>query len=130
MKRTYLGGGWPFPVRTDHTGSIALSENEQDVEEAIRTILGTAKGERVMRPEFGSTLNEYVYSSVDATTLNLMENAVESSLIEWEPRIDLESVSAAPDETNGRRLLIDIKYRVRSTNAVMNLVYPFYLKEG
>ena len=129
MTDEFLGRGWRFPVGTDHRDDVALVEGEQDIEQAIEIIVGTAKGERVMRPEFGCRIHDHVFSSVNATTINLIENAVRDALVEWEPRIDLEGVTAKRDDRNPNRLLIDIKYRVRSTNSTSNMVYPFYLEE-
>jgi phage baseplate assembly protein W len=50
--------------------------------------------------------------------------------VDWEPRIEVEQVAVTPDRTSPDKLLIDISYRVRTTNAVRNLVYPFYFDEG
>ncbi len=130
MARDFLGTGWQAPVDTDHRGDIELSSAEDNIEENIRLILGTAQGERVMRPEFGCAIHDYVFSTVDLTTLSLMEDAVRDALIRWEPRIDIEDIDARPDESRPNRVLIDIEYRVRSTNSTANMVYPFYLAEG
>lgn len=129
MEREFLGRGWSFPVGTDSTGSVALSEGEADIRESIRIILGTAKGERVMRPEFGCGIHDYVFSTVNATTLNLMETSVREALIRWEPRIDVQSVETSREGISVGKLLISIDYRVRSSNNEYNLVYPFYLNE-
>ena len=117
-------------MRTDSTGAIELSEGETDIEEAIRIILGTAKGERIMRPEFGCEIHEYVFSTIDTTTLNLIETSVEEALTRWEPRIDVRSVEASRERIDVGELAINVNYRVRDTNARSNLVYPFYLEEG
>lgn len=130
MARDFLGTGWQAPVDTDHRGDIELSSAEDNIEENIRLVLGTAQGERVMRPEFGCAIHDYVFSTVDLTTLSLMEDAVRDALIRWEPRIDIEDIDARPDESRPNRVLIDIEYRVRSTNSTANMVYPFYLAEG
>lgn len=123
------GSGWSFPVETDHRGDIALSEEEQSVRDAIRIILGTAKGERLMRPEFGCDIHQFAFETVDGATTTLVEGSVEEALIRWEPRIDVEEVSARRDPDEPNKLLIDVEYVVRSTNAESNMVYPFYVSE-
>lgn len=128
--KNFLGTGWRYSVQTDSAGRIELSSGEADVEEAIRIILGTSKGERVMRPSFGCGIHDYAFASVNATTLHSIERAVEEALVEWEPRIDVLSVEASADDVESGILLIRIDYRVRSTNADANVVYPFYLQEG
>lgn len=130
VERAFTGTGWAFPVRTDRRGDVELSTGVDDVEESIQIILGTAKGERVMRPEFGCGIHEYVFTSVNATTLTLVETAVEDALIRWEPRIEVTNVDASRDRSEQGALSISIDYRVRSSNTEHNLVYPFYLTEG
>jgi phage baseplate assembly protein W len=103
---------------------------EEDIDEAIKIILSTNRGERVMRPEFGAGLNSFIFEPVSVTTMELVRTRVEESLIDWEPRIDVEEVKVTTSPPERNRLLIDITYRVRATNAVRNLVYPFYLQEG
>jgi hypothetical protein len=129
MPKDFLGRGWRFPVGVDQTGKIALSEFEQDIREAIRLILLTAEGERVMRPDFGAGLNEFVFSTMSATNLGLIQTAVRDALIKWEPRIQVLEVKVAPDAGEIGKLLINIDYRVRATNTQFNLVFPFFLKE-
>jgi phage baseplate assembly protein W len=121
------GAGWGFPVTSDHKGDIDLSEGEASVEDAIRIILGTAKGERVMQPDFGCEIHDHAFDSVDGTTLTLIEGSVREALIEWEPRIDLNRVDAGRDPENPNRILVEIDYTIRSTNSEANMVYPFYV---
>lgn len=130
MRREILGRGWKFPVQVDARGRIAVSEADEDIREAIRIILGTAKGERVMRPEFGCGIYNYIYAQVNTGNLALIENAVREALETWEPRIDVIRVKADPSAAADGKLLVTIDYTVRSTNTPFNLVFPFYLKEG
>lgn len=129
MKRDFLGRGWSFPVETDHDDAIALSEGATDIKESIRLILGTAKGERVMRPDFGCGIHEYTFTTVNTTTLNLIEETVLDALREFEPRIEVLDVNSSTEHLQSGRLDIAIEYRIRQTNNEHNLVYPFYLEE-
>lgn len=130
MSKDFLGRGWQFPVETDDRGNIERSAGVADIEASIRLILDTAKGERVMRPEFGCGIHDYVFATVDRSTLTLVETSVRDALREWEPRIDVRTVEVSTDELDVGKLLIRIDYRVRATNNEFNLVYPFYLEEG
>jgi phage baseplate assembly protein W len=131
MGQEFLGVGWKYPVQLDLAGEIALSRYEEDVREAIWIILGTAPGERIMRPDFGCGIYEYVFAPNDVHTAGLVRFHVEDALARWEPRIDLEQVRAQADPGNPALLLISIDYRVRATDSRFNLVYPFYLqREG
>ncbi len=74
-------------------------------------------------------MSAFVFEPMSFTTLEALRNRVRESLVEWEPRIDVESVTveASPDEG---KVSINLVYRVRATNTRQNLVYPFYLEEG
>ena len=122
-----IGSGLAFPLQVDRRGGIALARDEQDIEQAIQLILGTAPGERPMRPEFGCGVHDFVFDSIDANTIGNMEQAIREALERWEPRIDVTDVKFdASDALNGL-LTINIEYKVRATNTDRNLVYPFYV---
>lgn len=130
MSKEILGVGWKFPPSTDGHGRIALSRHEEDIRESILIILRTAKGERLMRPDFGCGINNYVFSSINTLNISRMENEVREALVQWEPRIELLEVRTDSTGAANGRLMIEINYRVRATNTRFNLVYPFYLREG
>lgn len=130
MAKEFLGRGWKFPVNVDSQGRVSISGYEQDIRGAIWIILSTAKGERVMRPDFGCGIHDFVFASINTPTLTLIENAVREALTMWEPRIELTNVNISTGEIDIGRLLVNIDYKIRTTNNRFNLVYPFYLKEG
>lgn len=128
--KDFLGAGWKFPPRLDQRGRIELVPQEQDIEEALRIILLTQKGERVMRPEFGSELASLQFMPNDAATAGLARRYAQEALELCEPRIDVVDVQAGPDPGDPGRLLIDIKYFIPATNSERNLVFPFYVIPG
>lgn len=125
---SFLGMGWAFPVEEEQ-GQIALSRLEDSVRESILLIVGTAKGERTMRPDFGCGIHELVFAPNDTTTAAQISFEVREALIDWEPRIEVMDVETTPDPAEGNKLFVNLKYRVRSTNNIFNLVYPFYLEQ-
>jgi len=125
--KAFLGVGWKYPVCLAPDGSTALAFYESDVDQAVRIILGTDWGERVMRPDFGAGLKSFVFGPINQTTLRSIQSRVQESLIKWEPRIDVLQVKISSDPG---KLTITITYRIRVTNTVHNLVYPYYLDEG
>ena len=129
-QREFLGVGWKFPLQVTPGGTIAQARYEQRVEESIYLILSTAKGERVMLPDFGCGIHELVFASNNSTTIALVVQQVREALVAYEPRIDVLDISAetAPDQLN--LLLIRINYLIRANNARGNLVYPFYITES
>jgi len=129
-KKAFLGVGWSFPVCLDNNGDVSTVAFEQDIQQAIRIILGTNHDERVMRPNFGAGLNAFVFEPICQATMQLVKKRVRDALVDWEPRIDVLDVKVTDDASEHNKLLIDVEYRVRATNTRTNLVYPFYLEEG
>lgn len=131
MSKEFLGRGWKFPIEVDAlTGRIKTVEFEDDIAEAIQIIIWTVKGERIMRPEYGSGIEQYLFEKNDDLTLQLIENEVVSALIANEPRIFEIEVQVVRDGKEDNRLNIHVQYTVRTTNNLYNQVYPFYLYEG
>jgi phage baseplate assembly protein W len=123
----FIGAGWAFPLRTDATGGIALVTREREIEESIRLVLGTATGERPMRPEFGCAIHDEVFSPANPATFGRIAADVRASLRRWEPRIAVQEVEVSPDEDDPSTIYIDIRYTVGSSNDPRNLVFPFYV---
>ena len=121
----FIGTGWAFPAAISRTGSIRLVSGTEEIDAAIRMILSTVPGERVMRPEFGCSMWDQLFAPLTAGTLGLIEHAVREALARWEPRIDVTSVLATGDQSTGA-VHISLGYVVNSTNDVRNLVFPFY----
>ena len=125
--RAFLGTGWKFPITVERaSGRIQMSSKEENIEDSIRIIIGTRKGERMMEPEFGCRIWEYSSETVDHTTLYAMKNEVEDSLVQWEPRITEIHVEISDEKIEQGLLLIHISYKVHSKNNVYHLIYPFY----
>lgn len=130
QSREHLGTGLRFPVRVGPSGGLSFARGEGDVEEAIWIVLGTAPGERVMRPEFGCGIHDYVFAPNSPATRGSIAHEVRVALTRFEPRIDVEAVRVEAPPEEPETLLIRVDYRVRATNAARNLVYPFYIREG
>lgn len=128
--KAFLGIGWAFPVSLRPDGQIAMASYEDDIAQAIRIILTTNPGERLMRPDFGAGLNAFVFEPINTTTIEALKKQVHDALLDWEPRIDVQQLSVKIDPAQRSKLLLDITYRVRASNSLGNLVYPFYFQEG
>jgi phage baseplate assembly protein W len=130
MSENFVGAGWAFPLRTDATGSIALVARERELEESIRLILGTAPGERPMRPEFGCGIHDFVYAPADAETAGRLAYEVRTALARWEPRIEGNDVLVTIDSDDRSLLYLEIRYSLATSNDPRNLVFPFYVIPG
>ena len=122
-----LGRGWAFPPVPDDTGSLPYVEGPEVVRQAIRTLLDTEPGERIMRPTYGCGLRRYLMKPNTVATRALIKNDVERSLAAFEPRIKTQSVMVDPGD-DPALALIQISYVHLLDGRPDNLVYPFYLE--
>lgn len=129
--KAFMGRGFKFPFSVDpSTNRIAMSSAEDDIEEAIRIILRTNIGERVMMPDFGTSASDFIFSDDRAERITALEDSVYEALVMWEPRIRDVEVEAINMDGSKNVLEIRISYIVRTTNNQFNMVYPFYMMEG
>jgi phage baseplate assembly protein W len=126
MAEEFIGAGLAFPLRTDATGRIALVARDVELQESMRLVLGTALGERPMRPEFGCGIHDLVFSPADDTTAGRVAYEVQRSLERWEPRIEVLDVEVSFAHASSSTMHVDVSYTPRGTNDPRNLVFPFY----
>lgn len=131
MDLTFLGRGWSFPPTFNRNRpGVDMLEHEADIASSLEILLSTLPGERIMLPQYGCNLTELVFESLDTRMKTLMADKVESAILYHEPRIDLESVRLDDSRELEGVVLIEIIYRVKSTNSRFNFVYPYYKLEG
>jgi len=122
----FVGRGWAFPLSVAPSGGIATVGGEDDVERSMRLVLGTALGERPMRPEYGCSIHDLVFAPVDPTFAGVVAYGVRLCLVRWEPRIEVVDVRVTQDPEQVGTVFVEIDYVVRTTNDRRNLVFPFY----
>lgn len=127
MTRDIVGSGWAFPPQIGPQGGLMLTSERNEVDEAIRIILMTAIGQRVMRPAFGCRIHELIFAPNNSETAGRARRYVQEALAMWEPRINVNEIKVGPHPEKANRLLIEIKYTVKVTNDPRSLVFPFYL---
>lgn len=130
MPREIVGRGWAFPPQVSQQGGIVLTNERNEIDQAIHVILSTSPGQRVMRPEFGCRLQELVFSPNNSLTAAQARRFVEEALGMWEPRIIVTRVEVRPHPNQDNCLQIEIEYEVKPTHDRRSLVYPFYLIPG
>src|SRR5262249_21757025 len=126
--RELLGRGWRFPIVPDGLGRLGYSRAEQKIEESIWLILSTSPGERLM-VDFVCGIQDLVFRPAQEVC-EVAGTLVRQSLVTWEPRIDVIDIDASFDPGEPNLVLIRVTYRIRSSNAVNSLVYPFFITEG
>jgi len=127
MTNDIVGSGWTFPPRIDAQGGISLTNDRNEIDQAILIILSTSLGQRVMRPTFGCRLDELVFAPNDQQTAARARRYVEEAIGMWEPRIRIVSVNVGHDPNDASRLMIEVEYKLKATHDRRSLVYPFYL---
>ena len=127
---SFLGNGWSFEVMPDPvTGRIRMCGGDDDIAQAVRLILNTKRGERVMRPDFGCRLCDFAFEAFSESVRAEMIEEVKTALVMHEPRISDIDVTIDDIAPEGR-IVLDISYNVRATNNPYNLVFPFFIEEG
>ncbi len=128
--KSFLGRGWKYPVTfKQSSNTVVLSQYEQDIRESLNILLSTERGERVMRPDYGTNVRDLLFEPLDVSTATLVGEEIKKAILLNEPRVFVDSVEAIQEELNGY-LEVKIEYTIIATNTRSNMVYPFYLNEG
>ncbi len=128
--KTFLGVGMAFPMDVDGEGRVVLNSYEDHVRQSVLLIMQTAKGERVMRPDFGAGLQTLVFEPAGPATAAMVQHEIKQALVRNEPRIDVLNVQVTADPGQPGVLTINVKYQVRQTDTIYNVVYPFFIERG
>jgi phage baseplate assembly protein W len=131
LDKTFLGQGWNFPPRFD-TGTkvLALTRNEEDVQQSLYILLHTEPGERIMNPEYGCPLRQFLFETPTLTRVTQMQQVVERAILRFEPRVTAGPVRVNTEQLNDGLLLLEVAYTIRNVNSRHNVVYPFYFREA
>jgi phage baseplate assembly protein W len=125
-----IGTGFKFPIKVNARGGLDWSSGPQRIQDAIWIILATSQGERVMRPTLGAGAVDFLFDSNSPAVRARLADAISNALSRWEPRIELVKAAVTESAQVPSQVLVEIEYRIRSTNELHNLVYPLYVQEG
>lgn len=131
---SFLGTGWAFPpVFDNRTGTVDLVSDLEDIKESLNILLSTSLGERVMQPDYGCDLDDYMFESLSSGVIGIIKHHVENSILYYEPRIVAERVDVTADDSTDLiegRFTITVEYTIPGTNSRFNYVYDYYLNEA
>ena len=130
-EKAMLGTGWSFPpafLRLNY--SVEMVSADVDIHQCLRILFSTALGERIMVPTYGTDIQKKVFRGLTATLITQLAILVETAVLNWEPRINVDDVFVQPDPTIDGLVSITVSYTIRVTNTRNNLVFPFYLSEA
>jgi phage baseplate assembly protein W len=130
LNTSFLGTGWSFPPTfNQETAAVELVSDAEDVRQSLEIILSTQPGERIMHPDFGCELNQFLFEEITQGLITGIKGIIADAILYHEPRVDLEAIDISESADQPGLLFISIDYLLRTTNSRFNLVYPFYLQE-
>lgn len=115
----YKGVAYPFQ-QGDYSIPAPVYDNEL-VKQSLTQILTTNRGERVMRPNFGCNLQQYVFENNNDLLGQLLRSEISSAIGKWEPRAALDSVSFSRSDTT---LTVTVLYTVVTTQTQDTIQVP------
>ena len=131
---SFLGTGWAFPPNFNmETGSVEMVSNQKDIEESLNILLSTSLGERVMQPEYGCNLADYLFESLSSGVIGYIKDRVKNAILYYEPRIVAEKIDVTSDASSDLlegHFTITIEYTIPGTNSRFNYVYDYYKNEA
>jgi phage baseplate assembly protein W len=80
------------------TGDVLKKIDNNAIKQSVTALINTVFGERHFEPNIGSPLRSLLFEPVDAITTSVMERAIEYTLRNFEPRVQLDTVSVEPKE--------------------------------
>ncbi|MDR2132023.1 MAG: GPW/gp25 family protein [Clostridiales Family XIII bacterium] len=126
----FLGTGMKFPPRINkNSGRFAVSSGAENVKESVYIILMTGLGERWLEPNFGSRIMRYTFLDTSPAMLNMLSSEIRNAILGQEPRISDADIDFE-ENPGGGSLIVNISYRLRESNTIENMVFPFYLGLG
>lgn len=131
IDKSFLGRGWAFPPHFKRVNrEVVMSRDEEDIHQSLHILLSTHPGERIMNPQFGCDLRQYVHEEITQTLFTKMKVTIGAAIRDYEARISVNDIFFEYDNQSTGVIYVTIDYSIRQTNSRHNLVYPFYLLEG
>ena len=112
------------------TGMLNTNVGFDRINQALKVILHTVKGEVPMLPKLGSNLDKYLFEPIDDVLDNELKYAITDAINEFEKRIKILDVTLIHDERNLNKLKIIIEYVLTNTNIVHQFVDTIYSSNG
>ena len=132
--KSFLGTGWSFPPEFNNiSNNVEMVSGTEDIDQSLNILLSTALGERVMQPQYGCDLTNYVFETLNSSVIGYLKDRVKNAILFYEPRIRVEHIEISPADSMDLiegRFTISLEYSVPGTNSRFNYVYDYYLNEA
>lgn len=96
---------------------------EETVKQNFKNLVLTARGERLMDPEFGIGISSYLFENYTQSTIQSLRAETTDQLRKYLPFVSLEELTVAESKTNLNQFYIYIRYRISSLNALDELSF-------
>jgi len=132
INQSFLGRGWSFPPTFNNNNNLQIKmvEASEDIQQSLEILLSTSLGERIMTPDYGCNLIDFLFESINTSKLNFLKEHIRTAIINYETRIELNEISIDGSNYQNGELKISLDYRIEQSNTRFNLVFPFYKVEG
>ncbi|WP_167852203.1 GPW/gp25 family protein [Hymenobacter elongatus] len=125
-ENSFLGRGWSFPTAFEpSTMQLTLVAEEEDIRQSLHILFNTEPGERIMNPEYGCPLRQFLFEQIDSSMLTRIKATVDQAILRFESRIKVLGVEVHTENSNDGILLLEVSYMVRTLNSRHNVVFPF-----
>jgi phage baseplate assembly protein W len=102
------------PIRKD----INTHKNEYAIINSVKNLVSTNHYDRPFRPEIGSSIRNLLFENIDTIIAAQLERAVQETINNFEPRVQINQVIAIPDPENNRyKLTLDF-FVINNTNPI------------
>jgi phage baseplate assembly protein W len=99
--------GVPIPFNSPQVFTQTYTTSEQVKSNLINFIL-TAKGERPLNPEFGTTIRQYLFENITNNTLRNLEDSLREELTLNFPSVTITNINFNPQyDTNAINIIIN-----------------------
>jgi len=103
--------GLKLPFTRDRAGLFGTTETTlEQAGHNIKNLLLTAKGERVMQPDFGSNLRSLLFEQEDENLNVDIKEAIQEAMSTWLPYITISSVDITQNEKIPNQMKVDIDF--------------------
>ncbi len=108
-----MSAGWSFPFGIfKENGRVEISQTKENIRQSVKIILTTEPGERMVHPEFGTRLHQFLFESMDSQTEEMICREVRQSLRRWEKRIEVTQVETDIRQGKQGQLRVAVAYRI------------------
>ena len=134
QRDSFLGTGWGFPITfekaTNGQSKVRMVREVTDIAESLTILFTTRPGERVLRPDYGASLEDLIFEPANTSLISYIKELIKNAILYYEPRISTEKIELSSELLTEGTITIKLDFKIRATNNRFNYVYDYYLREA